>query len=414
MSSGGRAVVYIRVSNVDQVAGHSLGAQERLFHELCKSRGWEAAGVYREEGKSAHVDSAHRRPRFRQLLEDAAAGKFDVVVVHTLDRWARNTRVSLEALGVLAKHNIGFVSITENLDYSTPQGKLFTTMLAGLAEFYSDSLGVHVKKGVSERAYQGRHLGGIPFGYESCFEKGLLRCEEEHAGGVHVVAQEAEAVKELFRRYASGGVTLAQLASWMNSRGFRTRNTKNLPNGTGTTSSGPKLFTTASVRGILHNAFNMGQVRHGKELLPGAHEALVSDDIFQAVQVAMKRNSGRSETLHPRPEREYLLKGLIKCAYCGMSLWAQTLVSGSRLYREQHSSRSHAECRADGKSIACDVPDEQIGRIVRRHSPAGCVDGPGVGADPAGRRGQARCPGQERYRAEAEAARPSVPGRRHV
>ena len=90
----------------------------------------------------------------------------------------------------------------------------------------------------------------------------------------------------------------------------------------------------------------------------------MSEGVFQAVQVAMSRNSGRSETLHPRPQREYLLKGLIKCAYCGMSLWAQTLVSGSRLYREQHSSRSHVECPADGRSVACYAPDEQMGRIV--------------------------------------------------
>ncbi len=47
-----------------------------------------------------------------------------------------------------------------------------------------------------------------------------------------------------------------------------------------------------------------------------------------------------------------------------MSLWAQTLKSGSRLYREQARSRSHMECPADGKSIRCEIPDEQMGRIV--------------------------------------------------
>ena len=54
-----------------------------------------------------------------------------------------------------------------------------------------------------------------------------------------------------------------------------------------------------------------GRVRHKGELLLGAHEALVSDDVFQTVQDAMRRNSGHSRTLHPHPEREYLLKGLI-------------------------------------------------------------------------------------------------------
>ncbi len=100
----------------------------------------------------------------------------------------------------------------------------------------------------------------------------------------------------------------------MNAEGFKTRNTKSLPDGTGATTSGPKLFTTASVRGILHNPFYMGKVRHRNECLPGAHEALVSEDVFQGVQAAMRRNSGRSKTLSPRPEREYLLKGLIKCS----------------------------------------------------------------------------------------------------
>ena len=359
-----RAVAYIRVSSAEQVDGHSLDAQERLFYELCRARGWEPVGVYREEGKSAHVDSIHRRPRFKLLLDHAATGNFDVAVVHTLDRWARNLRVMLDSIATLAKHGVGLVSITENIDYSTPHGKMATQMLGSVAEFFSEALATHVKKGIGERAGKGLHLGSLPFGYESCYEQGLLRCDEEHPGGLHIVSEEAEVVRELFRRYSSGNVTLSQLALWMKDRGFRTRNTKNLPDGMGGLSCGPKLFTTASVRGILHNPFYTGRVRHKEQVLPGAHEGLVGEDLFQAVQDAMKRNSGRSQTLHPRPDRDYLLKGLIKCAYCGMSLWAQTLKSGSRLYREQARSRSHMLCPADGRSIPCDLPDDQIGHIV--------------------------------------------------
>ncbi|MCI0894944.1 MAG: recombinase family protein, partial [Chloroflexi bacterium] len=73
---------------------------------------------------------------------------------------------------------------------------------------------------------------------------------------------------------------------------------------------------------MLHNPFYAGKIKHGGQLLPGSHDAIVSQELFDSVQSAMKRNSSRSETLHPRPEREYLLKGLIKCAYCGKSLWA--------------------------------------------------------------------------------------------
>ena len=62
-----RAVAYIRVSSLSQVEGHSLDAQERLFYELCKNRGWEPVSIYREEGKSAHVEAIARRPVFRNF-----------------------------------------------------------------------------------------------------------------------------------------------------------------------------------------------------------------------------------------------------------------------------------------------------------------------------------------------------------
>ena len=358
------AVAYIRVSDASQVEGHSLDAQERLFRELCKNKGWEPLEVYCEDGRSAYTEDVFKRPTFQRLLEDAAKGSFDVVVVHCLDRWSRNLKVTLERVSHLLRHNVGFVSITENIDWSTPQGRLFGQMIGAFAEYFSGSLSTHGKKGVNGRAHKGLHLGAVPFGYQSCYVNGQLQCDQEHSGGVHLVQEEAEAVKELFCRYASGTITLSPLASWMNSKGFRTRNTKRLPGVRGESSSGPRLFTTASVRGILHNSFYAGMVKHKDQIVPGAHAPLVSQDVFDAVQVALRRNSGRSETLHPRPELEYLLKGLIRCAHCLMPLWAQTLSSGSRLYREQARSRSHMVCPADGRSIPCHTPDEQIGKIV--------------------------------------------------
>ena len=298
-----RVVAYIRVSSADQVDGHSLDAQERLFRELCRNRGWEPIQAYREEGKSAHVDSIRKRPVFRQLLEDASQGRFDVVVVHTLDRWSRNLRVMLESLGVLAQHGVGLVSITENIDYSTPHGKMSTQMLGSVAEFFSEALAAHVRKGIDERTLKGLHLGSVPFGYQSCYEGGQLRCETEHPGGVHPILEETDAVKELFRLYSSGTVTLSSLACYLNSQGFLPRNTKRLPNGNGDLSPGPRLFTTASVRGILHNPFYTGRVRHKDQILPGAHEAMVSEEMFSLVEATLRKNSGRSETLQPRPER---------------------------------------------------------------------------------------------------------------
>jgi site-specific DNA recombinase len=193
-----RAVAYIRVSDPSQVEAYSLDAQERLFHELCKSRGWVPGRCYREEGRSAHSDSIAKRPAFRLLLEDAAQGQFDVVVTHTLDRWARNLKVLLDSVSILNQHGVGLVSITENLDWSTAEGRLVARTLGSFGEFFSDMLATHVKKGITERARQGFHLGGIPFGYESYWieEHGLRqrRCTPGHTGGVHIHPQEGSAV----------------------------------------------------------------------------------------------------------------------------------------------------------------------------------------------------------------------------
>ena len=363
-----RAIAYLRVSTVSQVDGRSLDAQERSFQELCRNRGWADVGAYREEGKSAHSDSIKKRPELQRLLEDSAKDVFDLVVVHTLDRWSRNQRIMLETLATLGKNDVALISITENIDYSTPQGMLFTQMLGSFAQYFSDSLGTHVKKGIGERARQGLHLGSIPFGYESCWQESQgerkLACEHEHPGGVHVHAEEGSAVSGLFTRYAAGTVTLATLASWLNEEDFRTRNTKKLPDGNGGLVAGPRLFTNASVRNILHNPFYTGQVRHKNELLPGAHEALVSQEVFRTVQDATRRNSGRSRTLHPRPEREYLLKGLIHCAHCRMPMWAQTFVNGRRYYREQRGSRGAGYCVGRSGSMFCEIPDQQMGEII--------------------------------------------------
>jgi DNA invertase Pin-like site-specific DNA recombinase len=130
-TNGKRAGVYVRVSSEEQVEGYSLAAQERAAEAFCAQHGWEPV-VYREEGRSARTDDLAKRPAFRRLLADAEAGAVQVVVVHKLDRFARNRRVAFEAFERLAKAGVGFASIAENMDYSSPAGQLMPTMLVGL------------------------------------------------------------------------------------------------------------------------------------------------------------------------------------------------------------------------------------------------------------------------------------------
>lgn len=178
-------------------------------------------------------------------------------------------------------------------------------MLGSFAEYFSESLATHVRKGQSQRAIEGRHLGGIPFAYQSCWSRKdgqwNLQCDPEHPGGVHVVETEGTAVSEMFKRYASA-------------------------------------------RNILHNRFYAGSVKHGKDHLPGVHEPVIGKELFEAVQIALAKNSGRAVTVGRRKTRTYLLKGLPKCAPCGMNLWAQTYRNGHSYYRVRRASRSNGVC----------------------------------------------------------------------
>lgn len=126
------AVDYIRVSDDSQVEGYSLEAQHTAADRWCRQRGYQLGESYADEGVSARTDKIEKRPALMRLLRDAEQGKFDIVVVHTLDRWARNIGVQRQALRLLGEANVGFASVTEDVDFTTPSGRLMLTMMGGV------------------------------------------------------------------------------------------------------------------------------------------------------------------------------------------------------------------------------------------------------------------------------------------
>ena len=88
------------------------------------------------------------------------AGVLDVVVVHKIDRFARNIRVTFECLERLARADVAFIAVAQpDLDYTRPEGRLFMGMMATLAQYYSDNLSQETKKGKAERKAQGLYNG---------------------------------------------------------------------------------------------------------------------------------------------------------------------------------------------------------------------------------------------------------------
>ncbi len=98
------------------------------------------------------------------MLDHAEAGQHDVVIVHKLDRFARSLSTTLRELHRLEQSGVAFVSISEDMNFATPIGRVILATLAAFAEYYSRNLATEVRKGIIEKREQGQHVGGIPWG----------------------------------------------------------------------------------------------------------------------------------------------------------------------------------------------------------------------------------------------------------
>ncbi|MEX1022411.1 MAG: recombinase family protein [Dehalococcoidia bacterium] len=328
-----RAAAYVRVSTEEQTEGHSLDAQRHEIARHCERHGFTLVRIYADEGVSAHTEKIEKRPQLVALLDAAARGEFDVVIVHTIDRWSRNVGVQRQALQRLGEVNVGFASVTENIDFTTPAGKLMLTMIGGVSEFFSDQLAVHVSKGQRERAEKGLPIGPVPFGYIT-----------SEPGGVPATStNEGRAVQIAFERRATGA-SYGEIARWLNAEGFETRG-KNT------------LFTPFAIKDMLKNRFYLGVVKYRGEEINGQHEPLVDEELFERVR-ARRGGEPAARSMHGA---RGLLQGRLHCGHCGSKLHSERNRREEPRYRERHG----VPCVTNGRSVLSHRIDEQIADIWR-------------------------------------------------
>jgi DNA invertase Pin-like site-specific DNA recombinase len=130
--------------------------QTRELEEYCQRRRWEIAGLYVDLGISG---SEERRPELDRLMSDAHRRRFDAVVVWKFDRFARSVSHLLKALDTFRALGIDFVSLSENLDTSTPAGRMVFTVLGAVAELERSLIIERVRAGISNARAKGKRLG---------------------------------------------------------------------------------------------------------------------------------------------------------------------------------------------------------------------------------------------------------------
>jgi len=149
-----RVAIYARVSTANN--GQNPEMQLRELREYCQHRGWDLVGEYVDAGISGAKDS---RPELNRLNADAKRRRFDAVVVWKFDRFARSVSHLLRALEEFRSLGIEFVSLSEQIDTSTPTGKMVFTVLGAVAELERSLIAERVRAGIRNARAKGRRLG---------------------------------------------------------------------------------------------------------------------------------------------------------------------------------------------------------------------------------------------------------------
>jgi DNA invertase Pin-like site-specific DNA recombinase len=149
-----RAAIYARVSTIN--AGQDPTLQTRELKDYCERRGWEVFDCYVDNGVSDKKDS---RPQLNRMMQDAHERRFDVVVVWRFDRFARSVSHLLRALETFNALGVQFVSLSEQVDTSTPTGKMVFTVLGAVAELERNLIVERVRAGLRHARAKGKRLG---------------------------------------------------------------------------------------------------------------------------------------------------------------------------------------------------------------------------------------------------------------
>ena len=305
-----RAVSYIRVSTREQAQrggseeGFSLPAQREANKRKAQSMGALVVKEFADRGESAR--SANRPELQKMLAYLKEDGGIDYVIVHKLDRLARNRADDVEINRAFEEAGVRLVSTSENID-QTPGGMLLHGIMSSIAEFYSRNLANEVIKGMGEKARNGGTLGKAPLGYMN------VRARDENGREVRTVEldqQRAPLLRLAFTEYATGNWTVSQLADHLNTLGL------SIPP---TPRRCAKLITTTRLHKILRHPYYKGTISFQGVEYAGAHEPLVDEETWSQVQAMLDSHRyGERQRIH-----NHFLKSTVVCGQCGARLSVQ-------------------------------------------------------------------------------------------
>lgn len=324
-----KVAAYARISMESERMHHSLSAQISYYNALIQKKPeWEFAGVYADDGISG--TGIAKRTEFQRMLADCEAGKINIILTKSIQRFARNTVDLLETVRHLKDIGVEVRFEKENINSMSGDGELMLSILASFAQEESHSISENVKWGTKKRFEQ-----GIPNGH---FQIYGYRWEGDH---LMVEPKEAKIVKLIFDNFMNG---------------LSAESTEKQLEEMGVKSYKGIHFSNSSIRQILSNVTYTGNLLFQKEYVSdpitgkskknngempqyyveGNHEAIISPAVFDMVQaeLARRKHSGS------RYSGVTIFSNKIRCGDCGgwygSKVWHSTDQYRKVVYRCNH------------------------------------------------------------------------------
>ncbi len=310
---------YIRVSTVKQGEGVSLDAQKDAIQSFAERQSLTVIRWFEEKQTAAKGG----RPVFNLMLNQLRRCHAQGVIIHKIDRSARNLR-DWAMFSELPDIGIDVFIATESLDFNSRGGRLTADIQAVIAADYIRNLREETIKGLTGRLKQGIYPFRAPIGYL------------DRGGGQPKAPDPVKAplIREMFDLYASGQYSLRSLREEMNRRGLRNH--------------GGRPLSLTGVETILNNPFYTGMIhiRRTGKCYEGRHDPIIPAALFTQVQDIKSGRYGKVSTRH-----DHLYRGLFRCGLCAGPMIPERQ-KGRVYYRCHTSSCATKTVREDGLEAA--------------------------------------------------------------
>lgn len=303
--------IWIRVSTEDQAKGESPEHHEKRARLYAESKGWKVETVYHLEAVSGKTVMEH--PEAKRMISDVRTGKITGLIFSKLARLARNTRELLDFSDMFRDAGADLISLQESIDTSIPVGRLFYTIIAGMAEWEREEISSRVAASVPIRAKLGKTLGGAaPFGYS---------WEGEKAAKVLVINEKEAPIRKVMYELFAEHKRVKRVAKLLNDKGYRTRNGSKF---TGTTVT--RLLKDPMAKGLRRANYtkSRGEKKHWdikpeEEWIFVACPAIVSEELWLTCNDVL---DDQEKKRAPRTRSTvYLLSGFLTCGHCQSKMY---------------------------------------------------------------------------------------------